>query len=325
MVVSRRSLHALIAIVVGLLLLLFVIEQAGERDGRTPDAYLLPGFADDANGIVEIRIRRGDDEEVITLRRIESTWVVAERDDYPADVAQLRQLVNTLAGARIVERKTSDPARYDRLGVGDPAAGGDGSAIELLGDDFSYSVVFGKTAQGSYRYARPANDATSYLIDRNPTLPQSAGDWLAAAVIDIPATDVLRVSIVHADGERLVVERADDESGNFNVLDVPEGRELSYAAVGNGIAAALANLQLDDVRRSGDGAITVTTVIETLDERRVTAVVQESDDTRWVTFEIDGDEELAVRLDGWQFRLPDYKSNLLARRWDDVLKAAEGD
>ena len=29
------------------------------------------------------------------------------------------------------------------------------------------------------------------------------------------------------------------------------------------------------------------------------------------------------RLSGWQYRLPDFKKNLLTRRWDDILKAAD--
>jgi hypothetical protein len=27
------------------------------------------------------------------------------------------------------------------------------------------------------------------------------------------------------------------------------------------------------------------------------------------------------RTSGWQFRIADYKANLLVRRWDDILKA----
>jgi hypothetical protein len=38
-------------------------------------------------------------------------------------------------------------------------------------------------------------------------------------------------------------------------------------------------------------------------------------------------EELAADLDarhaGWQYKIPGYKANLIARRWDDILKAQE--
>jgi hypothetical protein len=30
-----------------------------------------------------------------------------------------------------------------------------------------------------------------------------------------------------------------------------------------------------------------------------------------------------ARHDGWQYRIPDYKGNLLARRWNDILKAED--
>jgi hypothetical protein len=34
-------------------------------------------------------------------------------------------------------------------------------------------------------------------------------------------------------------------------------------------------------------------------------------------------EEINARIAGWQFRIADYKANLLNRRWEDILKPVE--
>ena len=31
--------------------------------------------------------------------------------------------------------------------------------------------------------------------------------------------------------------------------------------------------------------------------------------------------EISSRVNGWQYKVADYKANLLTRRWEDILKA----
>ncbi len=342
---TGRNLKALVAIVVGLLLLLVVLDNKVDRDdlGRA----LLPGFEAHANDVTAIVIATAGEDAPVELRREADRFVVATRAGYPADIGRLRGLVVALADAQIVEDKTANPENYDKLGVDDPDEGGSGTKIDLSGPDFTYTVILGNSAQGDYRYARVANEPRSYLIDQDPTVPAVAGDWLAPGILDIGADRVARVRISHADGESLVIEKGGEDSTDFEVLDVPDGRELSYATVGNGIGATLDGLELSDVRvAEGDGA-TTTAVFETLDGLSVTAEVFAEADGHWVGFRaqpVDGGapgsqgteasgeneavrmaDEINGRLSGWQYRIPDFKKNLLTRRWDDILKAPAGE
>lgn len=341
---TRKHFHILLAVVVVLILTVVVVENT---DDAIPDALgqrLLPEFSDKANDARRVRIVVTDSDPIV-IRRDNDRWIMSSRNDYPADIGKLRQLMVALAEARIIEVKTANPEHYGRLGVDDPESGGTGTGVFVEGDGFSYSVVLGNVARGNYRYARLASGETSYLIDKNPTVAKDAGDWLLSDIVDVPSSRIRRVSVEHADGENIVVEKTTRELTDFAVIDVPGGRELSYATVGNGIAGALGALQLDDVRKAVDAPAGTSVVFDTWDGLRITAAASADGDVYWITFsaqqlpiESDGDspenggEDAAStgqyesanavndRVAGWQYRLPDYKKNLLIRRWDDILK-----
>lgn len=330
---TKKTIHALVAIIFGLALLLLVLRSDDLDDTMRSGKPLLPDLKAVANDITEIRLTRPAEDEAVTLLKRNGKWVVGSRNDYAADLARLRQLIIALADAEVVEEKTSNPELYAKLSVGDPEQGGDGTKVSLTGSGFSYDVILGNTAQGKNRYARVAGETASYLVNQNPELPDSAGDWLAPDIVDVGASDVWRVVIAHADGETITVEKSDQEQTDFDVSGVPEGRELSYATVGNGIAGALAKLELDDVRVRVDAPAVTTTAYETWDGLKVTADIVSDEETSWISFsaELANEEsgasetvaEINERVSGWQYRIADYKKSLLTRRWDDILKSTE--
>ncbi len=330
---TRKTIHALVAIIVGLVLLLVVLRTGDIDSTQMAGQELLPEFKSVANDVSKLRIVRPTGEEEVTIRREDKRWMISARDDYLADLGKLRNLIIGLADAQVVEEKTSNPAHYAKLRVDDPEEGGKGTKVVLSGPSFTYSLVLGNTAQGNKRYARIADEATSYLIDQELDIPETAGDWLVPDIVDVDAGDVRRVTIAHADGETIVIEKSEREQTNFEVADIPEGRELSYATVGNGVAGALAKLTLDDVRAGEESSPTTTTTYETWDGLTVTAEVVSDDDSSWIAFSAgptdeesaadDPAAEINARVSGWQYQIADYKKNLLTRRWEDILKAAD--
>jgi len=333
---TRRTLHGLIAVVAGLVLLLVVLENSDRDIPDDVGKTLLPGFSDVANDATRVKVLTPGGDDDVTLRRIEDRWVVSERDGYPADMGKLRQLMIALAEAEIVEQKTSNPERYDRLGVGDPSDGGNGSMVSIGGPDFEYGVIVGDAAAGDARYVRPAGSDASYLVDRDPGLPESPTDWLAPGILDIDAERVKRVAIAHSGGDTIVIEKSDESQTDFDVADIPDGHELKRATIGNGVGRALSGLELDDVRAASELVIETTARFETWDGLVVTAELGTADADMWVAFsaQAPGEEDAAVeassaineRLAGWQYRLPQSRADNLQTTWDDLLKAVdEGD
>ncbi len=361
---NKSTLRNLSIVLFALVAILIALE-VGERDTDVSSGELLfEGLKAQINDVRRVTVERpGTDgaTDVVTISNETGTWSVAARANYPASIATLRELLIALADARVLEEKTADPERYEQLGVRDPAVSGSkGVKITIAGEDFAYSLILGNAHQGANRYARIADQLTSVLIDKNPSLPDSAGGWLRDDLVDIDAADVRSAVIRHADGETIRIVKDSREDGDFRVPDLPDGRELSYPTVANSVGGALNDLKLEDVRRAEAGEPTSTAELETFDGLRIVVETTEVDGDTWIALdaavadsppsqtaseetageaatepsadadaaqgEVPPDPAAAAaaineRLRGWQFKIPSYKANQLTRRWDDILKA----
>ena len=319
---NARTLKVL-ALVAVLLLAAVLLQHLNElRGSSSSGALLLPELKAHANDIRKVKVSGTEDNSAASILRKDAGWVIAERDDFPADTAKLRELILSLADAKAIERKTADPERHALLGVDDEG----GRRVTLSGEGFEFAVILGHEAQSKYRYARVSDDLQSWLINANPEVPDELGDWLDNEVIDVAASAVRAVSIRHADGEELRIFKDAEDETNFQVADIPDGRELTYETVANGIGGVLDGLTLDDARNAEEvgGEALVATRFELFDGDEVVAEVFEIDDENWVAVARTGAENGETAEPApWLYRLPNYKTNLLMRRWDDILKEEE--
>lgn len=344
---TRSTLKWLLAVVVLLVGLLAIVELSEDTGAPSHDQLLLPELKGLINEIDSLTVRRGDEE--LSIEASDGAWSVSSRGGYPADVGRIRELALALADARVVEEKTSNPESYAQLGVEGPVSGSDSVQVDLAAGDRHFGVIIGNTAQRSYRYVRLADSATSLMIDRNPDVPATSGDWLAPDVIDVPAARIRSIVIAHADGEEIRIGKPSADTTDFAIDNLPDGREPSYPTVANGLAGALSALDLEDVRPAVGGDAATVTRYETFDGLVVTASIRREDDAAWIGFaasvaEVQAGGEaqagpesvedasehdpaaeaqsINARLGAWEYRVADYKANLMQRRWDDILKAA---
>ena len=254
--VSSRNVKILAVVVLILFGTLFAL-NSGDRSGTSGgDELLFPELKSRLNDITVVTIT--DDEGEIALRREADEdgnspagrWIAPDYDGYPVDTANLRRLLLAIADARKVEQKTSDPEFYERLGVQDPGESGGGVLVSARGDNAAIALILGDTAQGEFRYARIPDQAPSWLINQNPTLPADRAGWLLPGIVDIDASRIESAVIQHTDGEVVTARKANADEVNFDVENIPEGRELRYPSVANSIGAVLGNLTLEDVRRA---------------------------------------------------------------------------
>ncbi|HZD53175.1 MAG TPA: DUF4340 domain-containing protein, partial [Woeseiaceae bacterium] len=197
---SSRTLRILaVAVVVLFAAVLLLNRQRGPE--TTTEALLFPGLKDKLDGVAEVRIADADSD--LRIVREEGGWTVPEKGDYPADTVKLRKLLLAVAEARKVEQKTSDSELYDRLGVQDPQKeGAKGVLVETTGlGDADFSLILGDSAQRDYRYVRVSGETTSWMVDRNPEVPDDVSGWLLADIADVASSRVQSVTIRHSDGE----------------------------------------------------------------------------------------------------------------------------
>ena len=333
---NRRSLAILggaVAVLAAIVAIIEIADTGGSR-GRAADGGLWLGeLADYANNLDNVRVSRPGAEPV-TLAGGDSGWVVSSQHDYPADFSLLAGLVADLASAQILEEKTSNPDNYAALGVDDPATGGGATRIDLNAGDRTTSVLLGNSLRGEQRYVRAADDAVSYLVDKALDLPDDAAGWLDTAIVDLPRERIAGIVIEHADGERLELSRADAELPDLEFTNLPDGRELSYAGVGNSLGGTLAGLEFEAVRPVVDGNVATTTQITTTDGVTLAVAVTREDEEAWLAFAASAGDDagaaakaaaINARVAGWHYRVADYRLNQLTRRWDDVLADAAGD
>ena len=100
-----------VVLVAGVWLSMHRSNEQSDLGGALVFADLKPALGE----VTEVRFAKGDGSRT-TLRKEADGWKVVERQ-YPADAARVRELALNLAGLKVVEHKTQDPANYSRLGV----------------------------------------------------------------------------------------------------------------------------------------------------------------------------------------------------------------
>ncbi len=305
---SARTIKILGVAVVVLFAAVFLIDRQRGSGGSETNELLFPDLKGQLEAITDVTLTDGDGE--VTITREGDRWVVPGKGGYPADTGALRDLLVAIAEARKVEQKTSNSEYYDRLGLLPPGEEeGSGTLVETAGEGAAaFALILGDSAQREYRYARIPDEAQSWLIDRNPDLPDDAAGWLVADIVDIPSSRIRSVTITHADGETIHLSKATADAANFELEGIPEGRELSYASVGNSIASAIAALTLEDVRPAAAGeasedALTATTVFTTFDGLQLTVDSTTANEATWISLEaaavpVEAEEEQTAQADG---------------------------
>ena len=340
----------LLAITAAALVVVALLAQRSESPSVQRMEPLLPGLAESLNDVERVTVVKAGGETVATLERGEPGWTVAERQGYPADTPKLRQALIALGEARIVERKTATAALYDRIGVEDVAANeAAGLALTITGGGSWPTLILGDAEGGSQRYVRRADEAQSYLIDRNPDLPRNTPQWLDPEIVDVRGDRVQQVTITHPDGEVVRVYKDARGQTNFSVADLPEGRELQYPGVANVTGNALRELNLEDVERAAErpDLPPLTTVeFRTFDGLVVTIEGFERDDAGWILVSASTDAEQAARFSeeqegdapaeasppvneaagieartgGWAYKIASYQFDQMTRRLEDLLQ-----
>lgn len=264
-------------------------QQQGAPTAASEPALLYPQLADQINDVNLIRIVKAGDTPVVELKHTEQGWVLANKDNYPASLDTLRELLSTLVDAKIVETKTSNPERYAALGVEDISAeDAQGMRIDLEGGSEPISLIVGNLNSSNQQqtYVRKADQAQSLLISGSLAPADDVQRWARQPIVAIPAEQVQKVVIKHPDGEQLTVYKSGRSDTNFKLFNLLEGRELSHDTVANPIGNALSNLRLEDVRTveqlNPADAEPVITEYYTFDGRKITLQGFQQDDNYYL-------------------------------------------
>lgn len=290
---------------------------------------VLPGLEAAINTVTEVDLRRGDGTRT-SLRKASVGWVVGERD-WAAEPGKVRKLLLDLGALNVVEEKTRLPENYPQLGVEDvstPKASG--TAVDVVTPGHTYALIVGKTSSGKSGYVRVAGTAASLLAAPLLTLDADPKTWLEHSLIDLPAARVRQVEEKPLEGAPYAAARDKKEQTDFSVTGVPKGRQLTGPGAADSIAAALADLTLEDVQKSAmpPDARVSRAVFRTFDGLEVTVTGRKDGTRSLIALSARGTapateaeaQALNTRLGGWEFEIPDYKYGTIFRPLEELLQ-----
>ena len=218
----------------------------------------------DPNSVAQLRITAGSN--VLSILKTNDTWVVPQRDNYPANFGSVSDLVQKLWKLKITEPIKVGPSRLGALNLVPPGKDGGGTLVELLGTSGQVirtllvgkehthssgeSSPFGGGDWPDGRYVMVGNDPkTAALVnDTLSNLEPKPAEWLnkdffkvekarSVAVAFPVATNSWKLSRETESGEWKLAEAKPGEqldtskaSGVANPLNSPNFADLSIGA-----------------------------------------------------------------------------------------------
>ena len=324
---SRGRFTALL--VAALIVLAAALYLGSTRNAGEPSAegtLFLPQLASSLGTVSEIDLQKGTPAPAVTLHRAGEHWSVAQRADYPADASKVHKLLLSLADAKIVEEKTSNPANFPVIGVEDPAKpGAAGTQITLTTKDGKPSVIVGKPT-GEGNFARRGGEDHSFTVAPGITADVEPKAWIDSRLLDVPAAQIQSVEEKFAAGPGYTVRRLKPGEDGF-ALDgaPPAGRKLLDAKALAPSASALAGLSADDVAAAAgiDFGKSSQAIFTLADGNVITVTGAAADDKRWIGVQSTKDTALNAKAQNRAFEVAGYRFDAIFRPLEQLLVPKE--
>jgi len=318
-----------------------------QRD--THGAALIPTLAGELNTVTALSVRRGSAAPTVTVHEKDGRWTVAERGDYPADVAKLRKLLLALSDAKIVEEKTSNPANFAVIGVEDPSSpAATGAEISVTARDGKHAVIIGKPVGGG-NFARRSGGNASYSVEPGISFESEPRLWIDSRLLDVAVGGIQRIEVKPAAGPAYTVHRmaaASTNSGaaapansaaagaspaasksddNFTLDGVPPGRKAADSVQLAPSPTAFSGLTADDVTPAGDVDFSKATVatVTLSDGNVITVSGAVVGDKHWILVKASKDAALDAKTAGRAFDVAGYRFDAIFRPLEQLLVPKE--
>jgi hypothetical protein len=230
-----------------------------EERARRPDGAAALGrpLLKDLQAADIATIRIVEPKATLTLARSESGWVIAERDNFPADVAKVREFALKAIGAKVGQSEPAgepDRARLnlDASGTRVEFSGADGKALAALvvgRKYFKREPDNPDKAPGDGRFVAVPGEAKLVYIVSDPLAQAStrSADWIDRASFQVEKVKSLEVRT--PDGAAWRIERAADNA-DWKLAGSRPGEKLDVARA-NAASYSLSLLELADVAPKG--------------------------------------------------------------------------
>jgi hypothetical protein len=274
---------------------LAVLSQPAVTTLHFVDEPAFPALRENPDAVAKIALITP--EGTITLvRETGDRWAALERYGYPVDRKRVRDLVVALADMRLIERKTAQPERYERLQVEAPDA--EHAQSQLVRLESADGKVLAEAIIGKQRYRltgtepsgtylRRPDEAQSWLASGGVQIEQAVARWLEAEVVDLAPEAIRRMEIERA-GEPGYSAARDQPEDELRLVGLADDEALKEDADLGRLSGALSGVRFEDVKPREQLAWPAqqhTARIETFDGVEFTVRLAQIDEAYWATFD----------------------------------------
>jgi len=296
-----------------------------------PGTLMFPNLAARLQDAAEIEVAHQG--KTLVIRRKGNVWGLADRGGYPVQAEKLRAMLTALTELRLVEPRTSDPADYDRLGVGDPKAPNstadllrvvDASGKPIVALIVGHRRVLTEGDVPDEVFVRRPDEAQSWLAEGSLELDADPQQWLVRDIMNIDHTRIAHVSVQRG-GTTLDFDGA---KGKLTMTTPATHPALDNFKLDE-VAGGLESLTCEDVVPGPvptQGEIGQS-VFTTTDGLTVTTRLYQSGKDVLARFDVAGNtpeaKQLNARVDGWTYRIGSWKEAELVPAMADLAKPEE--
>jgi len=288
-----KTLTILGIITVALIGMAILMSQQKETVLPQTGQPVFPGLMSKINEVSELVVNV--QSETMTIVRDGESWKVKEKDNYPANMGKIREVLIGLGELKILEAKTKKPELYEKLGLENVEAEGSISTGVTLKDSAGTTlaeVIIGK--QRPFKgnpsqdevYVRKVGDPETWLAIGKLSIEKNLSEWLDKDFLEVEPKRVRRVRITHPDNTTLVLEKENPDDLDFKVTNLLEGEEIQSQFSVNHIVSTVTSLSLDDVQPNSEISFedesVVTATFETFDGLEGTVKLFRKDEKNYV-------------------------------------------
>jgi len=293
----------------------------------------------------------GNDEESVTLKRQQGDFVVVNKDNYPAKISEINNLLTKSQEIQRTQFVTDNAGNHEDLGVTEETAN---ATIKFFKHDSSLltGIIGGKTKElGQGTYVRLASNDAVYVAPTMPWIADTAMSYIEQELISVKREDIVSVTVSSAN-EQYTLKTTED--GKDVILEnIPAGKKFKDSD-GDSVFTALTSLRCDDVMKNpGDLTFDREYVCKLKDSTVYALKVAQKDDKTYITCEADYTDKTPVTKDskveseeelkkkeakllaqeaaikfttkhkGWVYEIADWKAKNLIKELSELIEDEE--
>ena len=348
---SNKNLTILGIVAVLMVVWAVVQSRVSSRPGTGTQgpSYLIPGLdTSDIGGIVV-----GTGQDVVTLKRGGTGFVVANKDGYPAVTSKISELITSCLDIKTAELYTDQAAYHEDLEVTEAKAR---SVVKFMTPEPNSTVLAGviigkakELGEGTYVRLISADKALSdkvYVASNVPYIGSRPVDYIEQELVSIKREDINSVTVSSENGEYTLI--AEEDGKRVVLQNVPAGKRAK-ASECDRVFGALANFRFDDVTKTSTGMVFNRRFVCKLKNAAVyTLNIAKQDDKTYVRCQAEftgkvtrptkdeSDEELkkkeallqawddaqkfTAKHQGWIYEIADWKAKDLTMELSDLIE-----